>query len=162
MNAAIHWDGVEWTIVPTPQPGGPSADELHAIDAIAPDDVWAVGEYRDDNFVPHPLTMHWDGASWTVVPNDCGAFVGLRGISVISPDLLWAVGDATTCRYDGTTWTEVPSPQPRPEFHEVGYPLEDVSGTGPNDVWAAGARILEEPKFFSFQSFTEHWNDPHP
>jgi Carboxypeptidase regulatory-like domain len=158
MNAAIHWDGVEWTIVPTPQPGGQSVDELHAIDAIAPDDVWAVGEYWDDNFVPQPLTMHWDGASWTVVPNDCGSFLGLRGITVIAPDLLWAVGDATTCRYDGTTWTEVPSPQPRPQFQEVAYPLEDVSGTGPNDVWAVGARVIDQPKFVTFASFTEHWN----
>ncbi|CAN5139992.1 hypothetical protein BH20ACT24_BH20ACT24_12280 [soil metagenome] len=158
MNAAIHWDGTEWNIVPTPQPGGQSVDELHAIDAIAPDDVWAVGEYWDEDADPQPLTMHWDGSSWTVVPNDCGTFVGLRGVTVISPDLLWAVGDATTCRYNGTSWIKVPSPQPRLQLNEIGYPLQDVSGTGPNDVWAVGARVIDNPKFVTFASFSEHWN----
>jgi carboxypeptidase family protein len=107
---------------------------------------------------PQPLTMHWDGASWAVVPNDCGTFVGLRGITMISPGLLWAVGDATTCRYVGATWTEVPSPQPRIQLNEIGYPLEDVSGTGPNDMWAVEARVIDNPKFVTFDSFTEHWN----
>ena len=103
-NIAMHWDGSSWTIVPTPQPGD-GIDRLFAIDAAAPNDVWATGSYGDPQGSYLSSILHWDGTSWSSVPNPCHTYGGLTGITAISPTNVWAVGNATTCHYDGTTWT---------------------------------------------------------
>lgn len=168
-NVAMHWDGTAWTIVPTPQPGGQFADRLLAVDAVASNDVWAVGVF--DTLYPassnRSLTLHWDGTEWRVVPRGgpilhrfapqpCDTYGGLAGITVVSPTDIWAVGDATTCHYDGTSWQEVPSPQP--EYPELAYPLEDVSAVSSDDVWAVGARITDTPYTVAWGNFAEHWD----
>jgi hypothetical protein len=55
-------------------------------------------------------------------------------------------------------WTPVPSPQPRSEYRELGYPLEDVSGASASDVWAVGSRVFEYFESVVFVAFAEHWN----
>jgi hypothetical protein len=44
---------------------------LAAVDAVSPNDIWAVGvSYSDDSpNSPKVLSLHWDGAQWSVVPN---------------------------------------------------------------------------------------------
>lgn len=158
-DVAMHWDGSSWTIVPTPQPGGDQIDRLFAVDAAGPNDVWAVGLYSPNPVVEdHSLILHWDGASWSVVPHDCDTYGGLTGLAVVSANDVWATGDSTTCHYDGSTWTLVPSPQPRLEYNEISYPLEDVSGFKPDDVWAVGARVIDDGFTISWQGIVEHWN----
>jgi hypothetical protein len=39
-----HWDGMAWTVVPSPNKG-PFPNSLSAVTGIAPDDVWAVGTW---------------------------------------------------------------------------------------------------------------------
>ena len=41
---AMHWDGTQWAIVPTPNPG--AGGQLLAVSAVAANDVWAVGIYQ--------------------------------------------------------------------------------------------------------------------
>ncbi len=157
-NVAMHWDGSTWTIVPTPQPGGELVDQLFAIDAVGPNDVWATGVYWEDQTYYRSLIMHWNGATWSVVPHNCDTYQGLTGVTVVSPRNVWAVGDAETCHYDGTNWIEVPSPQPRIEYYEIAYPLQDVSAASANDVWAVGARVIDGPFSLSWDAIAEHWN----
>jgi hypothetical protein len=157
-SVAMHWDGQSWTVVPTPQPGGTSVDRLLAVDALGSNDVWATGVYWDAQTDQYSVILHWNGTSWSVVPHTCDTYGGLTGVTVLSATNAWAVGNAETCHFDGTFWNEVPSPQPRPEYYELGYPLEDVSGTSANDVWAVGARIIETPYKLVWQSITEHWD----
>jgi hypothetical protein len=157
-SVAMHWDGTEWSILPTPQPGGAYVDQLRAVDAAGPNDVWATGTYQDAQTNYHSLILHWDGTEWSVVPHNCDTLRGLTGITVLSATDVWAVGDSTTCHYDGSSWTEVPSPQPRPQYNELSYPLEDVSGTSGKNVWAVGARVVESYYYVSFSSIAEHWN----
>jgi hypothetical protein len=57
-----HFDGKKWSIVPTPITRG----DVHGMSAVAPDDVWAVG--NDDRAGINALAMHWNGATWTQVP----------------------------------------------------------------------------------------------
>jgi hypothetical protein len=155
----MHWDGSSWTIVPTPQPGGEEVDRLLAVDAAGPNDVWAVGLYSPNPVVEdHSLILHWNGSSWTEVQHDCDTYGGLTGVTVLSPTNVWAVGDSTTCHYNGSSWTAVPSPQPRLEYNEIAYPLEDASGTGANDVWAVGARVIDDGFSVSWDAIAEHWN----
>ena len=69
---ALHWNGTTWTEVPSPNPSSsPSArNDLNGVVALAPGNVWAVGTYRNAQTNFHQdrtLTMHWDGADWTIV-----------------------------------------------------------------------------------------------
>jgi hypothetical protein len=52
-----HWNGSEWSVVPTE--GLPAAN-LSGVVALSANDVWAVGR---------GFTEHWNGRTWTVVPN---------------------------------------------------------------------------------------------
>jgi hypothetical protein len=151
----MHWDGGTWTIVPSPNPGGNSVDRLFAVDAAAPDDVWAVGEYWEDNYYQLGTILHWDGSSWSIVPNNCGT--PLQGIEVVSADDIWAVGDATTCHYDGVAWMVVPSPQPQ-GFYEIAIPLLDISAVSSDDIWAVGAVISDFGEYLVWNALAEHWN----
>ena len=62
-----HWNGSRWSVVPSPSPGGPSADnDLWGVVAVGPNDVWAVGgvgAFLDPQF-SSPLALHWDGSQW--------------------------------------------------------------------------------------------------
>jgi hypothetical protein len=159
ISVAMHWNGRTWSIVPTPQPGGQNVDRLRAVDAAGPNDVWAVGVYQEADLDERSLILHWDGSTWSVVPNACAAtYGGLGGIGVLSSTDIWAVGNASTCHWNGSTWTLVPSPQPRSEYYEIAYPLEDVSGTSTSDVWAVGSRVTEFYDYPEYTAFAEHWN----
>jgi len=46
-----------------PSTGSPSI--LYAITALSSNDVWAVGTYYNGSNGNVPLTIHWDGSSWT-------------------------------------------------------------------------------------------------
>jgi hypothetical protein len=215
-----HWDGTEWMIVPSPNPGWPGMDiaTLEDVVALSPTDAWAVG-YSLGGFRVNTLIMRWDGTrwrimrspnpaginqpnylfaiaaespsslwavgmiglfpdeeplilhrtgqasvqGWKVVPNDCASaqtqgYNDLQAIFVVAPNDIWAAGDAALCHWDGQAWTLVPSPQPRPEYQEIAYPLLGLSGTGPNDIWAVGARIVHNGQFPDWSTLIEHWD----
>jgi len=46
----MHWNGVSWNIVASPNPSPVDYNILNGIAAAAPDDVWAVGNYQDSSF----------------------------------------------------------------------------------------------------------------
>ena len=129
-----HWDGSQWTIVPSPNPNGWSW--LNAVAALASNDVWAVGESRSE-----AVFMHWDGNDWTVVPSPGDA--GKRfAVAAIATDDIWSsgasplFGDDTHLftHWDGTTWTTVASPP-------VGggdVQMFGISAVASNDVWSVG------------------------
>ncbi|HYO48276.1 MAG TPA: hypothetical protein VEW94_00385, partial [Chloroflexia bacterium] len=85
-----------WTLVNVPNPR--THHYLNDVDALAPNDIWAVGEYYDENnYTPDTaLTMHWDGTQWTIVPTPeapASARLTLYGVSALSPNDVWAVGE---------------------------------------------------------------------
>ena len=76
-----HWNGTQWTIVPSPNPDS-QLNELRGVAALSANDAWAVG-YRSgtNNETPlETLILHWDGASWRHVasPNIPGGANQLR------------------------------------------------------------------------------------
>ena len=149
-----RWNGSKWKIVPSPNPGGSDLpNTLAAIDVAAPNDIWAVGSM---GYPEGPLILRWNGSRWRSKRNACG--VSLYGVHAVSPTDVWAVGDSTTCHYNGTRWSIIPSPQPRGQYNEIAYVLTDVSSTGPGDVWASGYRVIEQGEYLAFQSIVEHWN----
>jgi hypothetical protein len=60
---AFHWDGREWTLVDTPNPGA-GYNELSSVSGVSSDDVWAVGTWGDGEAYEHRLYLHWDGERW--------------------------------------------------------------------------------------------------
>ncbi len=68
-----HWDGTSWTVVPSPNVGGPNtqsfSNELRGITAVSANNVWAFG--LTDALGPERITnlaLHWDGTDWKIVP----------------------------------------------------------------------------------------------
>jgi hypothetical protein len=148
-NVILHWNGSAWSVVPSPNPGGNSVDKLYDVAGAAANDVWAVGEHWDRSLNQLGTILHWNGASWSVVPNDCGP---LFGITVLAPNDIWAVG-WQSCHYDGTSWTTIPIPP-----SGGADTLLDVSAKAPDDVWAVGNSVFCFPKFCSSSSYAIHWN----
>lgn len=138
---ALHFDGTRWTQVPTP--GGLDWPAMLAVDARAPDDVWAVGQqYTGGGSGTANLAMHWDGATWSVVPtpDPAGQYVHLAAVSVISPSLAIASGEVCgdgpcspeVLRWNGSRWRIVTKP-----------PVDQIDkaqAASPTDAFAVGSR----------------------
>jgi hypothetical protein len=148
----VHWDGEGWGVVPSPSPG--LNHYLTSVTAIATNDAWAAGYYYSTGGAsPQPLTLHWDGTAWSVVPVPPSAFSQrLHGVAATSPNSVWAVGQSNEngtnktliLRWDGTAWSRVPSPNingngvlravatlPGGEAWAVGYGVDEHGWTNP-------------------------------
>jgi hypothetical protein len=156
---AEHWNGTSWSVALTPNGG--TLDRLNTVAEIAPNDVWAAGvDYNQTAQAYQTLVEHFDGTSWTIVPSPNGGtrYDEIRGLAVVSPTDIWAVGMTQTSgstirnlteiqHFDGTSWAIVPSPN-RP--HETDAWLLGVTAISADDVWAVG--------FDHVGTLAEHWN----
>lgn len=94
----LHWDGTIWKKIPTAELGENVQNaDLFSVNALAPNNVWAVGLKLDSTQSSNWLTLvvHWNGVKWTVKesPNGTLDFHNiLWSIEAISPNELWAVG----------------------------------------------------------------------
>ena len=150
-----HWDGSQWTIVPSPNANGHSF--LNAVAALAADDVWAVGESG-----PAAVFMHWDGTEWTVVPSPDDA--GKRfAIAALASDNIWASGASrfddmhVFTHWDGTSWTTVPNPP----LGDGAVDFFGISAAAPDDIWSVGdARFSQcDDTCMDFEfAEVEHWD----
>ena len=123
-----------------PAKSGPNvADNLFAVDALGPNNVWAVGstDFR-------PIAEHWDGRKWQGIPGLVNPEAGSEfiDVTIASPSHVWAVANDQTIpalspvaqRWDGTQWSRFTLPHPFDVFVQV----LAVEALGPNDVWAVG------------------------
>jgi hypothetical protein len=140
-----HWNGSNWSIVPSPN-GSTTGSELLSVAVTSANDIWAVGDYS----APAPmyqrtLIEHWDGNSWSVVPSpnvENSSQNVLTGVAVAGANDVWAVGYSLTSNYqtliehwDGSSWSIVPSPNDG----IYGNGLFAVVALNANDVWAVGS-----------------------
>jgi hypothetical protein len=61
-----HWDGSQWTIVPSPDGPKDSDSAFTGVSVISANDAWASGSTVQGGKTS-PLLAHWDGSAWTVV-----------------------------------------------------------------------------------------------
>ena len=138
-----------------PIPTGDLATGIRGIDALSPDDAWAVGEYSHvlDSVSPGPngpvvvsapLALHWDGSVWRLVPapdpdlQTEEPFISggsdFADVAAVGPNDVWAVGRGGNYglveHWDGSGWNVVASPR----VGLVNSTLEAVDGSGPDDV----------------------------
>jgi hypothetical protein len=157
-----RWNGRTWKQVASPNPSA-TRNELAAVTATSPDSAWAVGYYHQ-GAVDQTLIEHWDGSTWKQVasPDPGGPAHDnyLTSVSAISASDAWAVGeysDGTVDRtlaehWDGTTWTQVPSP-------DAGSPTDSndlfaVAASSSSGAWAVGASGSGRVT----RTLVEHWD----
>ncbi len=164
----MHWDGATWSVVsspnPSPYPGGTSV-EIHAVAALAPDDVWAGGtqlKQHPDGFLGfQTFVLHWDGSEWTEVPSpltpDGSSGAWVSDIVALAPDDIWFVGervwDALAMHWDGSDFTIHSTPEPG--AGTPGFGLEAVAALAPDDIWAVGGGSDGDWGAFSY---IIHWD----
>jgi hypothetical protein len=152
-SLVLHWNGRRWVVVPSPNVG--TYDTLQAVSIISHNDAWAVGSSIPDVYI----LMHWDGTIWSVVNGPPVNSSALLSIKAFATDDVWAVGwkdydnthgtfSTLTLHWDGTTWSEIPSPNVSSTTS-----LSGVDGVAPNDVWAVGYS-----GFSNVGALTMHWD----
>jgi len=93
-----HWNGASWSVVPAVNFGS-TLTEFFGVTSLAPNNVWAVGDFQNTgaNQFVRPLTEHWNGASWSVVPNPAANIPGfggnLHGVAATNSLRVWTVGE---------------------------------------------------------------------
>lgn len=150
----LHWNGTSWIQVESPNVAG-GANQLFGITAISANDIWAIGTAAGA-----PLSMHWNGNTWSIVPVDRDSGLSTEKLTAVSGTAandIWAVGDgkgiftnqtfATIRHWDGARWTQkvcrAASGSNPPDGYEGGGPdayFTGVAATASNDVWAVGVR----------------------
>jgi hypothetical protein len=134
-----RWHGTAWSVVPSPEA------YFTAVHALAPDDVWVVGQQvESEGPIYVPLVLHWDGSAWTEIPSPSATadFTLLQSVYALSSEDVWAVGAAWDStkpfhthiqHWDGSSWTIVPG-------GPVGQDAElfDVHVVSPSEAWAVG------------------------
>jgi hypothetical protein len=158
---AEHYDGTSWSVVLSPDPGSQS-NSLLGVAAVSASDVWAVG-FTSDGSGYEALSEHWNGATWSVAPlaNDPNAKEDvLAGVSAVGPRDVWAFGyhvlgtryETLTERFDGSSWSIVPSANGSDDFVSVVRGGSALAG----NIWAVGLDYRASDG--RYESFSEHYD----
>jgi hypothetical protein len=164
-----HWDGASWQVVPSPNPGPRTAtNELRAVFALGPNDVWASGTTYTSDPPATPLVEHWNGRRWKVIPTpvDPGwkpnTSRGLTGLSGTSAEDVWAAGwtqgssQSSTVQplvehWNGIAWSILPASIDG----FLGSSFSSIAAVGPDDVWAVGGASVRPSRS---KALIEHWD----
>lgn len=157
-----RWNGITWSIVPSPNTSSTSSNILYDVACVSASDCWAVG-YAAGVSAFQTLTMHWNGASWTIVSSPSTAAVQnnfLNDVTCVSATECWAVGfydpgspyQTLVERWDGSSWTILASPNT-----DLGQDnrLYGVTCATAGECWAVGRHTL--PSGFT-QNLIERWD----
>jgi IPT/TIG domain-containing protein len=169
-----HYDGISWTIVPSPNPFGPNAfNQLSDVLPLSRTDVWAVGTGLSNvtGAFPEGFIEHWDGTAWTEPPyvtrglpptNTATSYNDVAGVK----GDIWIVGwmstgstaQPFTQHYDGQAWTITNAPSPGQDDQLIG-----VRYTATNDVWAFGSAAYSRvgTPYEVAHTLIEHWDGDH-
>ncbi len=131
------WNGVTWSVVPSPNPSGATGSVLYGVSCTGPTSCEAVGgSWVGSDYTT--LVESWNGTTWSVVasPNPVGANNSfLQDVSCTGATSCMAVGYSDTSAlaetWNGTTWSISPTP--------TGGSLSGVTCTGPGFCVAVGA-----------------------
>ena len=135
----VHWNGAQWSEVPSPNTGS-DYNSFQDVVAIAPNDAWAVGQSSSSSGgYEKTLIAHWDGSTWSQVPSPNP---GNRGNSLMaiasSGDRLFAVGytrskskrgGSLILERKGGEWRVI-TPPPRGEYETLTAIDGMASGAG--------------------------------
>jgi hypothetical protein len=155
-----HWNGKQWSIVPSPNPTGSNDTVLKGVAEVSARNVWAVGSSPEQT-----LTEHWNGEQWSIVPSPNQPSGGLlNGVTEVSAHNVWAVGghfiivgderleQTLIEHWNGKQWSIVTSPNVSGSTNDSLNGVEEVSA---RNIWAVGV-------FFTRSAgglpLIEHWD----
>jgi hypothetical protein len=163
-EAAPICSKASWQTLRSASRGGGS--ELLAVTALSKKDAWAVGwSSHPVTEATTPMSQHWDGEAWEIVPTETAGVVGLlHGVDAASSTDVWAVGSRLTelqtsaslaLHWDGRAWERIRMPKPQAGRFVSAVPT-DVAMIDADDVWAVGywSTVPDAPP----SPFIEHWN----
>lgn len=159
-----RWNGRQWQLVPGQNPGA-NSNGLRAVTAISVNNVWAVGNYMDEQGVIRTLAERWDGIKWNVIPTpDPSTSLNiLTGVVALSSDNIWAIGNQMADtginqtlieHWNGARWSVVRSPN-LPGRSNM---LKSISALSVDDIWAVGDAPDDLGQYVTL---TMHWNGKH-
>ena len=164
-----HWNGTAWSQA-TP-PSFPATNGIHLgwVSSSSATDAWAVGTI---NLVKHPgyfgpLTVHWNGSTWTNVPDPLPLNPGtaLVGVADISSTDAYTIGNQGSAhglveQWDGTAWTRPADQPPFPEPNGDTFAqntVSAISATSASNVWIVGT-YLQTVYGNIWDPYSVHWD----
>ncbi|MEV7090665.1 hypothetical protein AB0O07_33180 [Streptomyces sp. NPDC093085] len=139
----------------------PARVDIRDIVALSADDAYATGMRYPVNG-GHPVTYHWDGTTWTLLPQaPVRAGTDTAKIAADGPDSVYVAGWAdgsgggapipSVAHWDGTGWTDITGALTELYLHAI---VPDGDG----GLWAAGTDkahpAYAEPVFWHFDGAT--------
>jgi hypothetical protein len=145
-----HWDGSTWRVESAGNPGS-NGDQLYAVQALGPDDVYAVGQAAGPHFPSQALIEHWDGHDWDVIasPPDGSASALPLGLAATRTSVT-VVGqqEPSGKAYSPYVATGAPralSVQSTPSATHSENDLFGVVSTAIGSAWAVGWALYNAP-----------------
>jgi hypothetical protein len=124
VTLAEAWNGITWSIQPTPDPAGATVSALKGVSCTTVSACTAVGwDYANNPDQYVTLAERWNGTTWAIrhIPNAPGTTASaLSGVSCTRASACIAVGWGYTGiatltlaeRWNGTAWAIQPTPNP--------------------------------------------------
>ncbi len=155
-----HWNGKQWSIVPSPNPAGATSSSLGGVTEVSAHNIWAVGDsFSRATGIEQPLIEHWNGKHWSLVasPNTGSNTVSLTGVAEVSARNIWAVGPGSSFaeHWNGKHWHLVATPNPT---GSVGSTLFGIGEVSAHDIWSVGYYIVSAGGRGIDHTLIEHWN----
>lgn len=144
-DMVTHFNGTSWSTTTLP---GPSGTDFESVAALSPADVWIGGTDGTG-----PLIEHFNGTSWQVMPTPASfAGAGVFAITARSDSdvSIFSVHDPLTAavllsNWNGSSWTDSPSPIPADTSVQVGS-----AASSPGHTWMFGTNSTSgEPVILS-------------
>lgn len=168
-----HWDGKQWTIVPSPDdvPDLRSTPTVYSITVISAHDIWMAGTLAHDwGQTRTALMKHWDGQKWTNVLDQSRV---LENGTQAQESILWTttnagghvlaggaqmgsdgVSHAYLERWDGQNWQ-------KSDVGSLGQNVSAIralSGVSASDVWAIMEKTTSSNGQPVSSTFLAHWD----
>ena len=163
-----HWDGRRWAYSAGASLGGRQA-YLTSVAALAPGDVWAVGDFASVGPVPPaPLIEHWNGRSWSLQPTHALTRLKtalpqtLTSVTALAPGDVWVLGTPGSnssdvyLHWNGASWQLFRGPNISPR---LGSAAMQVIGTDHRGrLWAVGGWVGIGEAGVPRGGIVERWN----
>jgi hypothetical protein len=158
--------GRTWRVVSSPN-SPQQYNSLNGVVALSANDVWSVGTDLGFTVSSQPLIERWNGTHWHIVPSPTITASGqLNAVARIpGTQKLWAVGTQFNSsngpqplieRWDGTTWSVVPSPLLNEDPNAMTNILYGITALSANDAWAVG--VYYQSGSLPQEALIEHWD----
>ncbi len=158
LNQALRWNGSQWSLIATPQPGGTtsgSLSELFDVTCVSSSQCWAIGEYgrESPSEISSNEVLRWNGRSWSKVhaPQPAGTKSGdlnfLDAIRCSSGTRCLAIGSYGTAapelrnealRWNGRKWSLMKTPQPGGTSPGNVNVLDGLTCASATSCWSVG------------------------